>query len=313
MFRTIGLIAKHGDPRVDETLDRLIGILRSRGLEALLDARTRSAYPGGGIHVAERDTLGERCDLVVVVAGDGTFLGAARSLVDNDVPLLGVNRGRLGFLADVMPEEMPARLGEILDGDFIEERRFLLDVSVERGGECVFSEPALNEAVIHKGGMIRLMEFETYIDGRLVNSQRSDGLIVATPTGSTAYALSGGGPILHASLDAIVLVPICPHTLSSRPIVVGGESVVEVVLGPDADAEAGAPRAGTRCRGDAERLRDRQRIERQLSCDGQAAADLAPGDRILIRKHRPDLRLIHPAGYDYYATLRAKLHWGKGL
>ena len=311
MFRTIGLIAKHGDPRVGETLDRLIRMLRSRGLEVLLDARTRSAWPGGGLPVAERDALGERCDLVVVVAGDGTFLGAARSLVDNDVPLLGVNRGRLGFLADVMPDEMPARLGEILDGDFIEERRFLLDVNVERGGECIFSEPALNEVVIHKGGMTRLMEFETCIDGRLVNSQRSDGLIVATPTGSTAYALSGGGPILHALLDAMVLVPICPHTLSSRPIVVGGGSVVEVVLGHD--AEAGVQRAGTCRRGDAGRLRDRQRTARQLSCDGQTVADLAPGDRILIRKHRPDLRLIHPAGYDYYATLRAKLHWGKGL
>ncbi len=289
MFRTIGLIAKHGDPRVGETLDRLIGMLRPRGLNIVLDARSRGAWPGGRIPVVERDALGEGCDLVVVVAGDGTFLGAARSLVDHEVPLLGVNRGRIGFLTDVMPDEMPARLDEILDGRFIEERRFLLDVSVERGGECVFSESALNEAVVHKGGMTRLMEFETYIDGRLVNSQRSDGLIVATPTGSTAYALSGGGPILHPSLDAIVLVPICPHTLSSRPIVVGGDSVVEVVLGQE--AETGV----------------------QLSYDGQTAADLAAEDRILIRKHRPDLRLIHPAGHDYYATLRAKLHWGKGL
>ncbi len=311
MFRSIGLIAKHGDPRVGETLGRLIGMLRSRGLEVVLDAGSRGLYSGSGTLVVERDALGERCDLVVVVAGDGTFLGAARSLVDSDVPLLGVNRGRLGFLTDVMPDEMPVRLGEILDGHFIEERRFLLDVSVERGGGCIFSEPALNEAVIHKGGMTRLMEFETYIDGRLVNSQRSDGLIVATPTGSTAYALSGGGPILHASLDAIVLVPICPHTLSSRPIVVGGESGVEVVLGHD--AQAAVQRSGPPGRGDADHLRDRQRIERQLSCDGQTAAALAPGDRIRIRKHRPDLRLIHPAGHDYYATLRAKLHWGRGL
>ena len=311
MFRTIGLIAKHGDPRVGETLGRLVGMLRSRGLEVLLDARSRSAWSGGEMPVVERAALGERCDLVVVVAGDGTFLDAARSLVDADVPLLGVNRGRLGFLADVMPDEMPDRLSEILGGDFIEERRFLLDVSVARGDECVFSGPALNEAVVSKGGMTRLMEFETYIDGRLVNSQRSDGLIVATPTGSTAYALSGGGPILHAALDAIVLVPICPHTLSSRPIVVGGGSVVEVVLGQDAGT--GGQRTGLAGGGDAAPPPDRRRFERQLSCDGQTAADLAPGDRILIRKHRPDLRLIHPAGHDYYATLRAKLHWGKGL
>ena len=289
MFRTIGLIAKRGDPRVGETLGRLLGMLHSRGVDVLLDADSRDAWPGSGVPAVARGILGERCDLVVVVAGDGTFLDAARSLVDHDVPLLGVNLGRLGFLADVMPDEMPARLDEILDGDFAEERRFLLDVAVERGSGRVFSGSALNEAATHKSSMARLVEFETYIDGHLVNSQRSDGLIVATPTGSTAYALSGGGPILHPSLDAVVLVPICPHTLSSRPIVVSGGSVVEVVLGHGAETSV------------------------QLSCDGQTAAELAAGDRIRVRKHRPDLRLVHPPGHEYYETLRAKLHWGKGL
>ena len=289
MFRTIGLIAKRGDPRVGETLGRLLGMLHSRGVDVLLDAGSRDAWPGSGVPAVARGILGERCDLVVVVAGDGTFLDAARSLVDHDVPLLGVNLGRLGFLADVMPDEMLARLDEILDGDFAEERRFLLDVAVERGSGRVFSGSALNEAATHKSSMARLVEFETYIDGHLVNSQRSDGLIVATPTGSTAYALSGGGPILHPSLDAVVLVPICPHTLSSRPVVVGGESVVEVVLGHGAETSV------------------------QLSCDGQTTVELTAGDRILIRKHRPDLRLIHPAGHEYYATLRTKLHWGKGF
>ena len=289
MFRTVGLIAKHGDPRTGETLGRLIGLLRARGLDVVLDDESRGAYPGDGLPIVARGKLGRRCDLIVVVAGDGTFLSAARSLADQEAPLLGVNLGRLGFLADVMPDEMPVRLNEILDGRFIEERRFLLDVAVERGDGRAFSGLALNEAATHKSNMARLVEFETYIDGHLVNSQRSDGLIVATPTGSTAYALSGGGPILHPSLDAVVLVPICPHTLSSRPIVVGGGSVVEVVLGHD--AESGV----------------------QLSCDGQTAMELAAGDRIVIRKHRPDLRLIHPAGHEYYATLRAKLHWGKRL
>ena len=289
MFRTVGLIAKHGDPRTGETLGRLIGLLRARGVDVVLDDESHGAYPGGGLPIVARGKLGERCDLIVVVAGDGTFLSAARSLADQEAPLLGVNLGRLGFLADVMPDEMPVRLNEILDGDFIEERRFLLDVAVERGNRRVFSGLALNEAATHKSNMARLVEFETYIDGHLVNSQRSDGLIVATPTGSTAYALSGGGPILHPSLDAVVLVPICPHTLSSRPIVVGGGSVVEVVLGYGAETSV------------------------QLSCDGQTAAELAAGDRIVIRKHRPDLRLIHPPGHEYYATLRAKLHWGKGF
>ena len=289
VFQYVGLIAKHGDPRVGEALGRLIGMLRDRGREVVLDSRSRDACPVRGLPVVARDEIGQRCDLVVVVAGDGTFLGAARTLVDQDVPLLGVNLGRLGFLADVMPDEMSDRLNEILDGDFVEEKRFLLDVTVERNAVRVFSGTAFNEAVTHKSSMARLVEFETYIDGHLVNRQRSDGLIVATPTGSTAYALSGGGPIVHPSLDAIVLVPICPHTLSSRPVVVGGASVVEVMLGDDAESSV------------------------QLSCDGQTTLELAAGDRISIRKHRPDLRLIHPVGHEYYATLRAKLHWGKGL
>ena len=288
MFRTVGLIAKRGDARVGETLGRLIAMLRARGLEVLLDAHSRGAYSDSDTTEVARDALGDRCDLVVVVAGDGTFLSAARSLVDQDVPLLGVNLGRLGFLADIMPDEMSDRLNEILDGDFVEERRFLLEVAVERGAERIYSGSALNEAVTHKSSMARLVEFEVHIDGHLVNSQRSDGLIVATPTGSTAYALSGGGPILHPSLDAIVLVPICPHTLTSRPVVVGGGSVVEVVLGDGAETAV------------------------QLSCDGRAKVELVAGDRISIRKHRPDLRLIHPADHEYYATLRAKLHWGKG-
>ena len=288
MFRTVGLIAKRGDARVGETLGRLIAMLRARGLEVLLDADSRGTYSDPDTTEVARDALGGRCDLVIVVAGDGTFLSAARSLVDQDVPLLGVNLGRLGFLADIMPGEMSDRLNEILDGDFVEEHRFLLQVEVERGAERIYSGSALNEAVTHKSSMARLVEFEIHIDGHLVNSQRSDGLIVATPTGSTAYALSGGGPILHPSLDAIVLVPICPHTLTSRPVVVGGGSVIEVVLGDGAETAV------------------------QLSCDGRAKVELAPGDRISIRKHRPDLRLIHPAGHEYYATLRAKLHWGKG-
>ena len=288
VFRTVGLIAKRGDARVGETLGRLIAMLRDRGLEVLLDARSRDAYSGSDTAEVARDALGDRCDLVVVVAGDGTFLSAARSLVDQDVPLLGVNLGRLGFLTDIMPDEMSNRLNEIIDGEFVEERRFLLEVAVDRGAERIYAGSALNEVVTHKSSMARLVELEIHIDGHLVNSQRSDGLIVATPTGSTAYALSGGGPILHPSLDAIVLVPICPHTLTSRPVVVGGGSVVEVVLGDGAETAV------------------------QLSCDGRAEVDLAAGDRISIRKHRPDLRLIHPAGHEYYATLRAKLHWGKG-
>jgi NAD+ kinase len=206
------------------------------------------------------------------------------------VPLLGVNLGRLGFLADVMPGEMTDRLREVLAGDYDEERRFLLDTRVIRDGREIFRGSALNEVVAHKWHIARLIQFETYIDDRLVNTQRSDGLIVATPTGSTAYSLSGGGPILHPGLDAVVLVPICPHTLSSRPLVVSADSEFEI------------------------RMHDSgEQPEAQLTCDGQTTVELSPADCIIIRQKQRRLRLVHPRGHDYFATLRAKLHWAREL
>lgn len=288
-FRTVGLIGKHGDARVTEALARLMAFLRPLEIEVLCDAASAAALPGTDLEVLDRRQLGERSDLVIVVAGDGTFLSAARSLVDHDVPLLGVNLGRLGFLADVMPGEMTDRLHDVLSGDYEEERRFLLRTQVIRDGQLVVEGDALNEAVAHKWNIARLIQFETLIDNCLVNSQRSDGLIVATPTGSTAYALSGGGPILHPGLEAVVLVPICPHTLSSRPLVVSADSVIEI------------------------RVEAADHREAQITWDGQTSVAIAPGDRIQIRRKDKRLRLIHPRGYDYYATLRAKLHWAREL
>ncbi len=289
-FRTVGLIGKHGDERVAQTLEQLVELLRAIRAEVLFDAESADKLPSFGLPVVDRQTLGSRSDLVIVVAGDGTFLSAARSLVDLDVPLLGVNLGRLGFLADVMPGEMIDRLKEVFAGDYDEERRFLLDTRVVRDGQDVFRGVALNEVVAHKWHIARLIQFETYIDDRLVNTQRSDGLIVATPTGSTAYALSGGGPILHPGLDAVVLVPICPHTLSSRPLVVSAGSEFEIRM----DHSGEQPEA-------------------QLTCDGQTTLELAPADRIIIRRKQRRLRLVHPRGHDYFATLRAKLHWAREL
>ena len=289
-FRTVGLIGKHGDERVAQTLEQLVALLRSVRAEILFDAESADKLPSFGLPVVDRQALGRRSDLVIVVAGDGTFLGAARSLVDLDVPLLGVNLGRLGFLADVMPGEMIDRLKEVLAGDYDEERRFLLDTRVVRDGRDVFRGLALNEVVMHKWHIARLIQFETYIDDRLVNTQRSDGLIVATPTGSTAYALSGGGPILHPGLDAVVLVPICPHTLSSRPLVASADSEFEIRM----DHSGEQPEA-------------------QLTCDGQTTLELVPADRIVIRRKQRRLRLVHPRGHDYFATLRAKLHWAREL
>ncbi len=289
-FRTVGLIGKHSDERVAQTLEQLVDLLRGSRAEILFDAESAEKLPSFGLPVLDRQTLGVRSDLVIVVAGDGTFLNAARSLVDLDVPLLGVNLGRLGFLAVVMPWEMTDRLREVLAGDYDEERRFLLDARVVRDRQEVFRGSALNEVVAHKWHIARLIQFETYIDGRLVNTQRSDGLIVATPTGSTAYSLSGGGPILHPGLDAVVLVPICPHTLSSRPLVVSARSEFEIRM----DYSGEQPEA-------------------QLTCDGQTTLELAPADRIIIRQKERRLRLVHPRGHDYFATLRAKLHWAREL
>ena len=289
-FRTVGLIGKHGDDRVATTLEQLIRLLGDNGTELLFDETSAAGLPSFGLPVVPRETLGERCDLVIVVAGDGTFLNAARSLVDYEVPLLGVNLGRLGFLADVMPSEMTASLTGILAGDYEEERRFLLDARVLRDDREVFRGAALNEVVAHKWHIARLIQFETFIDGRLVNTQRSDGLIVATPTGSTAYSLSGGGPILHPDLEAVVLVPICPHTLSSRPLVVSADSEFEIRMVTGGEVP-----------------------EAQLTCDGQTTLELAPADRIFIRRKERRLRLVHPRGHDYFATLRAKLHWAREL
>lgn len=270
-------------------LARLVEYLQAKPMRVLFDAESAQTLPSFGLDVVDRQALGERSDLVIVVAGDGTFLSAARSLVAHDVPLLGINLGRLGFLTDIKPDEMAPVLDRIFAGQFVEERRLLLNTSVTRQGAQIFEVNALNEVVVQKWNIARLIEFETFIDSKLVNSQRSDGLIVATPTGSTAYALSGGGPILEPNLRAFVLVPICPHTLSSRPIVVDAQRRIEVVMSAD------SPPGG------------------QLTYDGRSAVELVAHDRIFIHIHRHELRLIHPPDYDYYATLRAKLHWAREL
>ncbi len=208
-FQTIGLIGKHGDPTPKETLLELGKYLESRGHSVLLEDVTAAKMPGHGHAIASLEEIGRKSDLSIVVGGDGTLLHTARSLADFNVPLLGVNMGRLGFLADVSPGEMIDILEQIFSGRYQEEHRFLLSCEID--GEHY---TAFNDVVIHKWNIARMIEFETYIDGSFVNAQRSDGLIISTPTGSTAYALSGGGPLLHPNLNATVLVPICPHTLS---------------------------------------------------------------------------------------------------
>lgn len=286
LFNTIGLIGKFGDPSGADTVSQIATYLHDHGLCILLDEGSAKFMPPHDWEVADRRTLGQRCNLAIVVGGDGTLLNAARSLVDFQVPILGVNLGRLGFLADVSPAEIPHRLEEILTGQFREEERSLLHAQIIHNNRAATHSDALNDVVVHKRDVARMIELETYLDGQFLNAYRADGLIIATPTGSTAYALSGGGPIIHPTLDAVVLVPICPHTLTHRPIVIGNGSEIEVLV------------------------KDSNITHTQVTCDGQVSLALKPGDHILIRKKPHKLRLIHPVNHDYFEILRAKLRWG---
>ncbi len=289
MFRTVGLVCKHGDDRVVGTVERLLELLQGHGASVCIDEDSVSACPDTGLAELPRQRLGSETDLIIIVGGDGTFLEVARSLDNPRARLLGINLGRLGFLADLYPAEIDSHLGDILAGHYDEDLRFLLDTRIRSNGRERAALRALNEIVVHKHNIARLTQFETFIDGHMLNSQRSDGLIVATPTGSTAYALSGGGPILHPNLDAVVLVPICPHTLSSRPIVVDSDSRIEIVIRDSMDNGA------------------------ELTGDGQDPITLHDGDRIVIRRRAEPLHLVHPKGHDHYDVLRAKLHWAREL
>lgn len=288
-FHCIGIIGKFGDPGVGSAIHTLGEYLQNRGLKVLLDEATAELVPEHGFDTAERCEIGKQCDLAIAIGGDGTLLNAARSLANCEVPLLGVNLGRLGFLADISPDQMIERLDEILSGHYLEEQRLLLHTVILRDGQPLDGSDAFNDVVLHKWNASRMIEFDTHIDGHFVNTYRSDGLIVATPTGSTAYALSSDGPILHPTLDVIVLVPICPHTMSNRPVVVDGNSQIEIVV------------------------RDITQSGAQLSCDGQINLSIQQGDLIKIYKKHKCVRLIHPASHNYYETLRAKLHWGEKL
>ncbi|MGD8907969.1 MAG: NAD(+) kinase [Chromatiales bacterium] len=286
-FQKIGLIGKHGDPNVKETLCRLCHYLEARGCEVILEETTGKLLEGDPLPSLPEIDLPSRSDLVIVVGGDGTLLHSARVLASQNTPLLGINLGRLGFLVDISPDDMLPHLDTILDGHYGEECRFLLQVNMGDESTTEQGTLAFNDVVLHKWNIARMIEFETYVDGQLVNDQRSDGMIVSTPTGSTAYALSGGGPLLHPSLNAIVMVPICPHTLSNRPIVVDGDSEIEI------------------------RLNRAHAEDAQITCDGQSTLPLMPGESVRIRKAAHKIRLIHPQGYDYYSILRAKLGWGE--
>lgn len=290
--RTCALVGRFSDPRVAESAHALLAHLTSRqvtvlvsGAAAVADALT--AEEPGPLRVPEED-LGRRADLMIAVGGDGTLLYAAGLVARHGVPLLGINRGRLGFLTDVMPQDMRDCVDAALEGRLEADERPLLIACLRQAGGPVAEALALNDVVLQKLATGRMLDFETRVGGRYVNTHAGDGIVIASATGSTAYALSCGGPIIEPHLDALVMAPICPHTLSDRPIVVSARSRIEVEL---------LPRPETRA---------------QVTCDGTILGEIAPGDRLEVKAAGERITLLHPEGYDYYRLLRSKLHWGRG-
>jgi NAD+ kinase len=285
-FRHAALVGKFNAEGIREELEMVAAFLVRKGLAVTLEEDT-AAKTGIASHPRlAADALGAACDIAVVVGGDGTMLGIARQLARHDTPLVGINQGRLGFITDIALGEFETKLSAILAGDFDEEKRTMLEGGVERDGQTIFASVALNDVIVSRGATAGMVELRIAIDGDFVAQLRADGLIIASPTGSTAYALSAGGPILHPGIAAWTLVPIAPHDLSNRPIVVpdGGEVEVEIVAGRDAS----------------------------VNFDMQSLTSLAHGDRIRVRRSADAVRFLHPRGWSYFATLRGKLHWASG-
>ncbi|MGM0481130.1 MAG: NAD(+) kinase [Pseudomonadota bacterium] len=288
-FSKIALLGKDADPGTRLTVETLLKALTQRDYSVAVEQRCAEQIgPGHQAETLRLNEIGDWADLAVVVGGDGNMLGAARALCEYDLGVIGVNRGNLGFLTDLDPDEVMTPLLAVLQGDYTVEERFLLNTEVLSNGSVAGQGSAINEAVLHSDKVAHMIEFEVYVDDHFVFSQRSDGLIVATPTGSTAYSLSGGGPILHPSLDAITLVPMFPHTLSSRPIVLDADSEIRLRAAYDNDLL-------------------------QISCDGHVRMAVHPGDEIVIKKHQQTLTMIHPLDHNYYHVLRNKLGWGSRL
>jgi NAD+ kinase len=284
-FRRVALVGKQRSREIAASLVELRALLAARGCEIVLEQGTAAALGSAG--GANFETLGRGADLAIVVGGDGTMLSAARNLVHYGVPLAGINLGRVGFMTDIALKDMREAVGSILDGRYTLEERTLLDAEIRRDGRQVLRTQALNEAVVGKGSQGRLIEFELHVDGEYVYTLRADGVIVATATGSTAYALSAQGPILHPAVPALALVPLNPHTLSARPVSVLDRSVIEIVLVRALDARA--------------------------HFDGYALADMAQGDRLVLRRSADAVRFVHPPGYSYFVMLREKLRWSEAV
>ena len=292
-FNNIGLVGRSGNAAVVDTLRRLLDFLRGKDLTVFVDDLTAELVSGHGQKQCKRAELSKFCDLVIVVGGDGSMLNVAKFVASDQVPVIGINRGQLGFLTDILPDELEEGISAVLDGSYSVDSRFLLDVVVRlnssKNSEDYHLGSALNDVVLHPGKAAQMIKFELFVDGIFVYSLNSDGLIVATPTGSTAYALSAGGPIMHPGLNAVVLVPMYPHSLGNRPIVVDGDSEIRIVVSPQ------------------------ETLEPQVSCDGQVLYTASAGDEFIVRKKDVPLKLIHPPEHTFYQACRSKLGWGSRL
>jgi len=278
------LVARSGSALVAESLQRVQRFLGEQKVEVMIATTAWEMLGDGEEGSVSQEEMGTSCDLIIAVGGDGNMLGTARTFAPYGVPIVGVNRGRLGFLADISPEDIESSLGQVLAGNYTVEEHFLLEGEVSVKG--ITEVPcALNEVVLHSAEMPHMIEFDMYLDDAFVYNQYSDGLILASPTGSTAYALSAGGPIMHPSLDAIVLVPMFPHTLNSRPLVVPGDSEIKIVVGSHIGINA------------------------KVSFDSQVEFEIEPGQALVVRKMRDRLKLVHPPGHNFFSVCRSKLDW----
>ncbi len=286
-FRHVALIGKYHAQGSRLALESIAQFLNAQGCDIAIEKDTASSTGLNQYPILDVTSIGAQCDLALVVGGDGTMLGIGRVLAKFGVPLIGINQGRLGFITDIAFDDYQGVLSPMLRGDFEEDRRWMMQAQVVRDGRCVFNATAMNDVVVNRGATSGMVELRVEVDGRFVANQRADGLIIASPTGSTAYALSAGGPLLHPSIAGWILVPIAPHTLSNRPIVLSdkGEITVEIVAGRDASA----------------------------NFDMQSLASLMLGDRITVKRSEYQMRFLHPKGWSYFDTLRKKLHWNEGV
>ena len=287
-FKTIGIIGKASDPGIAETLAILYRYLKQHDYAVIVDRLSAQFLTDADVESSAIETIGQRCDLIIAAGGDGTFLSAARAIAQYDIPLVGINLGRLGFLVDISPYELLPKLNNILTGHYSEEKRYLLRTKIIRDHRVFSEQTAVNEVVVHRWVTPSMIEIVTRINGIYLNSQRSDGMIVSTPTGSTAYSLSAGGPILHPSLNALVLVPLNPHTLSNRPIVIDDSAEIEISF----------------CQ--------TKQINALVTCDHLEIPEVLISDKILIKKDPKPIRILHPEGHDFFEILRKKLNWSGG-